>query len=88
MDDDCSLGSLDSLGSASVDSQEAEALEVIDTLARDLVLGRVKLGTSPVEAEGAPVRSAGSETSIESDSGSELSSLGEGGRGRLYLEDV
>ena len=70
------------------DAQEAEALEVIDTLARDLVLGRVKLGAPPVEAEGAPVRSAGSETSIESDSGSELSSLGGGRRGRLYLEDV
>ena len=70
------------------DAQEAEALEVIDTLARDLVLGKVKLGAPPVEAEGAPVRSAGSETSIESDSGSELSSLGDSGHGRLYLEDV
>ena len=64
------------------EAQEVAALKTIDSLARDLVLGRVHLEVPVAQGGGVP-RRTGSETSIESDS--DRSSLG---RGQLFLQDV
>ena len=64
------------------EAEEVATLEAIDGLARDLVLGRVRLGAPGAQGGGAGLRT-GSETSIESDS--DRSSLG---GGQLFLQDV
>ena len=66
------------------EAEEVATLEAIDGLARDLVLGRVRLGAPGAQGGGAGLRT-GSETSIESDSDSDRSSLG---GGQLFLQDV
>ena len=74
---------LDESESRRREAQEVAAHENIENLARDLVLGRFQLGL-PAGDESLPGR-ADSETSIESDSGSDCSSFGEG---HLFLRDV
>ena len=64
------------------EAQEVAALKTIDSMARDLVLGRVHLEV-PGAQSGGVTRRTGSETSIESDS--DRSSLG---GGQLFLQDV
>ena len=78
------LRELEAAEARSREAQEAAALEAIDGLARDLVLGRVRLGAPGAQGGGAGLRT-GSETSIESDSDSDRSSLG---GGQLFLQDV